>query len=308
VAPTVAVTHRTSYAYDRPVPLGPHVIRLRPAPHTRTPVLAYDLQVQPAAHVLRWQQDPFGNHQARVLFAEPVERLDLVVDLVLDMAAINPFDFFVEASADRAGFAYEPGLRLDLAPYLETLPPGPHMAAWLEARARPLLDAGAGGGEPLRTIDLLVELTRRVLADVAYSTRMDPGVLTPDETLEQALASCRDTGWLLVQALRHVGLAARFVSGYLVQLAAADAPAGGSGGPAADRIDLHAWAEAYVPGAGWIGVDPTSGLLAGEGHIPLACTREPRSAAPVEGTVGAAEARLEHEHRVVRVHVDAPPR
>ena len=290
----VALEHRTAYHYDRSVRLSPHVVRLRPAPHCRTPILAYSLKVEPADHFLNWQQDPFGNHQARLVFPEPARRLVVTVDLVADLTVINPFDFFVDDTAARFPFAYDPDTAADLTPYLEA------------DRTSPLLDAWVaqveGRGEPI--IDFLVGLNRRLFGDVAYTLRMESGVQTPEETLDKRVGSCRDSAWLLVHVLRRLGLAARFASGYLVQLAPDEVALDGPAGPTRDFTDLHAWAEVYIPGAGWIGLDPTSGLLAGEGHIPLACTPRPSSAAAITGAVEAAETTFEYYNRVRRIHED----
>src|SRR5271166_3970777 len=270
----VALNHKTTYRYDRLVTLLPHVVRLRPAPHCRTLIVSYSLRVEPHPHFLNWQQDPYSNYLARLVFPNQVTELKIEVDLVAEMTVINPFDFFVEESAEQSPFTYDPTLARELSPYLETEPAGP----LLHALARELRAHG------IRTIDYIVELNRRVHEKIRYLIRMEPGVQTCEQTLALGSGSCRDSGWLLVQLLRQLGLAARFVSGYLIQLKA-DVPAlDGPSGPEADFTDLHAWAEVYLPGAGWVGLDPTSGLLAGEGHIPLACTADPITAAPVTGS------------------------
>jgi uncharacterized protein (DUF2126 family)/transglutaminase-like putative cysteine protease len=291
----VALEHQTSYRFDRLVVLAPHVIRLRPAPHSRTPVLSYSLRVEPATHFLNWQQDPFGNYLARLVFPERARELSITVDLVADLTVINPFDFFVESSAQRYPFRYDQALHRDIAPYLDTEPPGPLLTEWLAS-----LPARHGDGVPIN--DFLVGINQRVQRDIGYLTRMEVGVQTPEQTLRRRLGSCRDSAWLLAVILRNLGLAARFVSGYLVQLVADQKPVSGPAGPAEDFTDLHAWTEVYLPGAGWVGLDPTSGLFAGEGHIPLACTPEWSSAAPVTGALSEAKVSFEHYNRVARLH------
>src|SRR5262245_44114061 len=180
----VALRHRTSYRYDRPVVLGPQIVRLRPAPHARTPVLSYALRVEPAEHFINWQQDPFGNWLARLVFPEPTREFVVDVDLVADMAVVNPFDFFLEPAAERWPFVYDAALAADLAPYRQVAPAGPRLAAWLAAVDR----------APQPTVEFLVDLNRRVQSDIAYIVRMEPGVQTPEETLGRARGSCRDSG------------------------------------------------------------------------------------------------------------------
>ena len=287
-----ALHHVTRYRYDRPVNLGPQVVRLRPAPHCRTPIVSYSLRVEPATHFINWQQDPFANHLARLVFPEKTTEFTVTVDLVAEMAVYNPFDFFLEPEAEHFPFAYGADTLPDLAPYLARGPLTPRFEAFLASIPR----------ERTRTIDFLVGLNQRLQREIAYLIRMEPGVQTPEQTLQNASGSCRDSAWLLVQTLRHLGLAARFVSGYLIQLKPDVKALDGPSGTEVDFTDLHAWCEVYLPGAGWIGLDPTSGLMAGEGHIPVACTPEPSSAAPVSGLVDECEVAFEHEMHVTRIH------
>jgi transglutaminase-like putative cysteine protease len=291
----VALEHRTSYTFDRLVEVFPHVVRLRPAPHSRTPIEAYSLQVEPADHFVNWQQDAFGNFLARLVFPTRTRNLTITVGLIADLKVINPFDFFIEDFAETWPFTYPKALLEDLKPYLRPVDengdgsgPGELTRDWVKNfHVRP----------GTRTIDFLVALNGAINADVGYSVRMEPGVQTPDHTLRTAIGSCRDSAWLMVSVLRELGLAARFVSGYLVQLTSdVKALDGGPSGPAADFTDLHAWTEVYIPGAGWIGLDPTSALFAGEGHIPLSATPHPASAAPITT--------LEFSNVVTRVHED----
>lgn len=291
----VALLHHTTYTYERPIQLSPHIIRLRPAAHSRTPVTAYSLKIQPENHFLNWQQDPFGNYLARVVFPERVSKFDVSVEVIADLTTINPFDFFLESFAEKVPFTYPPGNLQDLAPYLECLPEDVAFDAFFAGVEKP---AGQG------TVDWLVAVNQAVHHAVAYTIRLEAGVQSPGETLRLGTGSCRDSAWLLVQTLRKFGYAARFVSGYLVQLTADEASLDGPSGPAADFTDLHAWAEVYIPGAGWVGMDATSGLFAGEGHIPLACTPSPQAAAPIEGHAEVCKTEFFFENRVTRIHED----
>ena len=287
----VALNHITSYRYDRLVQLSPQVVRLRPAPHCRTPIVSYSQRITPSQHFINWQQDPQSNYLARLTFPDPVHEFRVEVDLVAEMAVYNPFDFFLEPDAESFPFSYEDWQLHELQPYLRTVDGSPRFDVYLAGIDR----------APTRTIDFLVGLNQRLQQDVSYVIRLEPGVQTPEQTLALARGSCRDSAWLLVQLLRRLGLAARFVSGYLIQLTpdvkALDGPVGAS----ADFTDLHAWCEVYLPGAGWVGLDPTSGLLAGEGHIPLSCTPEPASAAPITGAVDECEVEFHHAMSVARV-------
>ncbi len=287
----VALNHITHYRYDRPVQLSPQVVRLRPAPHSRSRILSYSLRVEPAKHFINWQQDPFANHLARLVFPEKTTAFKVTVDLVAEMAVFNPFDFFLEPQAEHIPFAYTADEAHDLAPYLALGPLTPRLKAFVDSVPR----------EKTATINFLVALNQRVQRDISYLVRMEPGVQTPEFTLTQGSGSCRDSGWLLVQLLRHLGLAARFVSGYLIQIKPDVKSLDGPSGTETDFTDLHAWCEVYLPGAGWVGLDPTSGLLAGEGHIPVACTPEPSTAAPISGEVDDCEVTFEHHMQVTRI-------
>jgi uncharacterized protein (DUF2126 family)/transglutaminase-like putative cysteine protease len=286
-----ALNHVTHYKYDRPVNLGPQVIRLRPAPHCRSKIISYSLKVEPADHYINWQQDPFANYQGRLVFEKKTREFKVTVDLVVEMAVYNPFDFFLEPSAEKYPFKYDQLLAQELAPYLA--------ADHLTKRLKACLDRI--DRRKRRTIDFLVAVNQMVHQDISYLIRMEPGVQSPDETLKLKSGSCRDSAWLLVQLLRHCGLAARFVSGYLIQLTPDVKSLDGPSGTEVDFTDLHAWCEVYLPGAGWVGLDATSGLLAGEGHIPLACTPQPSGAAPIEGGMDKCEVTFAHHMAVTRI-------
>jgi len=287
----VTISHKTKYKYDRKINLSPHIFRLRPAPHSRTPIEAYSIKIKPENHFFNWQQDPFGNYLARVVFPDKTEELSVEIEIIADLKTINPFDFFIEESAEQFPFQYKEHLQKELLPYLEIREKGPLLTEWLKT-----VDIS-----PRKTIDFLIEMNQKLYNDLDYTIRMEVGVQSCETTLDKKLGSCRDFSWLLVQALRHLGIASRFVSGYLVQLKADEKSLDGPSGPEEDFTDLHAWVEAYIPGAGWVGLDSTSGLLAGEGHIPLACTPNYESAAPVEGLTDFCETEFFHDNSVHRI-------
>jgi uncharacterized protein (DUF2126 family)/transglutaminase-like putative cysteine protease len=291
-----ALRHVTRYRYDKRIALGPQTIRLRPAPHCRTKILAYALTITPQAHFLNWQQDPQSNWLARVVIPEKTDHFTVAVDLTAELSVINPFDFFLEADAEQYPFAYSAELKAELEPYLRPAQVGAAFERYLSAIGR----------QKKQTTAFLFDLNAQLSRDIGYLIRMEPGIQTPDETLTKKSGSCRDTAWLLVQLLRRLGIAARFASGYLIQLKADVKSLDGPSGAAADFTDLHAWCEAYLPGAGWVGLDPTSGLFAGEGHIPLACAANPTQAAPISGALEPAEVLFDFDMGVTRLV--EPPR
>lgn len=288
----VELHHRTAYRYERPISLGPQIVQLRPAPHCRTAITDYQLELTPTDHILNWQFDPLGNHLARVIFPTKTSELIVNVTLVADMEPVNPFAFFLEPGFENFPFEYPAELARSLEPYRSFKPLG--------TRLKLFIDEIAAG--PESTVSFILEVTRRVRDRIRYVTRLEHGVQTCEETLEGLAGSCRDSAWLLVQVFRSFGLAARFVSGYLIQLASEKDELGEASKPRADSADLHAWVELFLPGAGWIGIDPTSGLFAAEGHIPLVCTPSPAQAAPITGTMEPAKVDFSYSFAVRRVN------
>lgn len=278
----IALTHDSIYEFDRAVGLGVHELRLRPMPGA-TQITHYSLSVLPAAHRRYWYQDALGNSVARIVFPDPARRLEFRVHLEAELRPLNPFSFLLEDYAHYFPFDYEDSLRNDLLPYLQTEPHGPLTQELIaELRAAPA---------PRVTVDTLVSLNRLLYDRVAYVRRNEPGVYRPDQTLAAGSGSCRDSAWLFIHVARHLGLAARFVSGYQIHLQDTDRRS----------AELHAWAEVYLPGAGWIGFDPSIGLLSAENYIPLAASTTVEGAAPVSGRIEACESRSRFEISIERL-------
>jgi transglutaminase-like putative cysteine protease len=251
------------------------------------------MDIEPRSHFLHWQQDPFANHVARLVFNEPASQLAVNVELTALLMPFNPFDFFLEPSATVFPFKYPDTLVRGLAPFLETDEHDDELLAWVEK----------GRTGPRETIGFLVEENRRTHQAIEYVERFEAGVQTCHETLHEKRGSCRDSSWLLIQTLRHLGLAARFVSGYLIQVDDLSAPAQSQGEKSSSGgfTGLHAWVEVFIPGAGWIGLDPTSGLLASEGHIPLACAPDAGNTAPVTGATAPCEVTMEYRNEITDI-------
>ncbi|ESQ79744.1 DUF2126 domain-containing protein [Asticcacaulis sp. YBE204] len=292
-----AQNHVTEYRYDRSITLGPQVIRLRPAPHTRAHVQSYSLKVSPENHFINWQQDPFGNWLARIVFPEKVNHFKVEVDLVLEIRVFNPFDFFLEDSASFYPFGYSDALKDELAPYLEIKEFDDVLMQYVSS-----VPDVKPNGEKWGTVDYLVAFNQKLNGDLGYTLRMEPGIQTSAQTLNLLQGSCRDMAWLACQALRHKGFATRFVSGYSIQLKQDVESLDGPSGVAEDVTDLHAWYEVYLPGAGWIGLDPTSGMFTGEGHIPLCAAPNPTSAAPITGAREPCDSTFDFDMSVTRIY------
>ena len=277
-APRIALRHRLDYRFDRPVRLSTHWLRLCPAPGTRANITAYTLRVGPRTHFLNWLRDPFENHLARLDLPEPVRHFTLDLEILAELQPVNPFDFLTEPYAANHPFDYPEQLARDLAPYLLQPATGPATRAWLAALDR----------TETPTIERLTALNQCVGETLAAADVDTPGSVDTDAVLAAGTGSPRALAWLLTVALRHCGIAARLVSGYRLTGTAPEYHAA-----------LAAWVEAYLPGAGWIGLDPATGLFTAEQHIPLATAADPLRLRPVIGYREACEETVSEHLEVI---------
>lgn len=285
----VLVRHHTCYRYDRPVSLGPQIIRLRPVAAAQPFIQTYALRIAPPYVAQTWQHDAYGNQVAKVVFDGQVRFFDITIELEADLTPRNPFAFtlhpaalsWVQPAPSQSGGAFK-------QPFYAYAPPAMPLQLYLDAS-----HAGAGcmaflanwlPTAPTETVAMLVALNKAVASHIQYQLRMEPGVWSPEETLERQSGSCRDSAWLMVALLRRLGFVARFVSGYLIQSGQS------AEGEELLTCDLHAWAETFIPGAGWVGFDTTSGFLTAQTHVALAASPTPEDAAPVSGLLDQCHA------------------
>lgn len=277
----IQIHHETLYSYSRPVFLSPQIFRLKPSAHHCATIKDYNLSLEPGLHELNWIQDAYGNSIARAIFPNLVNYMKVDVSFSIEPVDFDPFSFYLDIEASNYPFEYDLETRKALCPYFDQEIPGVLLSNFINGLNK----------VNIPITQFLVALNNRLFNEIRYTERDEPGIQSCEQTLSSSLGSCRDTAWLLVQVLRHLNLASRFVSGYLVE----------TGNEITDRVSLHAWAEVFLPGAGWIGLDPTSGLLAGMSHVPLACSSIPQSAAPVSGMVGECESTISFNGTIRRL-------
>jgi transglutaminase-like putative cysteine protease len=260
------ILHRTYYNFRAAVRLGPHRLLLRPREGPELRIEFSQLQIVPVAQI-RWLRDVYDNAVAMASFATAASQLQIISEVIVQHYAAAPLDFLVADHAVHYPFSYEPETEAVLQPYLQQHSAGERAAlgSWVESVWTP--------GEPIQTYGLLERLCGAIHRGFAYQVREQPGVQSASETLTRGMGSCRDFSNLLMEAARFLGLAARFVSGYL-NAPAADGRSGAT----------HAWVEVYLPGAGWKGFDPTLGELASDKHIAVAAARWPDAVSPVSGS------------------------
>jgi transglutaminase-like putative cysteine protease len=265
------VRHTTIYRYSRPVVLGDHRLMLRPRDSHDLRLIKTNLTFSPQASV-RWMHDVFGNSVAVASFSEPASELRIESSLVLENYAAERPAFQITPEASRYPFIYSADDRIDLGRLLERQYPDPNdrLGSWARGFVR---------SNPTNTLALLADLNNGVGAQISYQSRETEGTQTPIETLIRGWGSCRDLAVLLIEAARSLGFGARVVTGYLYRRSA------DAGTPSAIGAGTtHAWADIYVPGAGWISYDPTNRTIGGTDLIRVAVTRDISQAVPVKGS------------------------
>jgi transglutaminase-like putative cysteine protease len=270
----LTVRHATTYRYARPVTFGQHRLMLRPRDSHDLRLVAAELTLSPPGQV-RWMHDVFGNSVALVDFWVPAATLSISSALKIERYGLEDPEFPIAPEAEFYPFIYSSSDRFDLGRLLEQHFPDPNrvLARWADSFIT---------ARPMRTLELLTKMNAALAPQIVYAERHEPGTQSPVETLEKKTGACRDFAMAFIEAARYLGLGARFVSGYLYD-------------PALDRGDAtqavaatHAWAEIYLPGAGWIEYDPTDVLIAGENLIRVAVTRDPSQAIPISGSFTGA--------------------
>jgi transglutaminase-like putative cysteine protease len=269
------VRHTTVYRYARPVRFGPHRAMLRPRDSHDLKLRSAVLSIAPAAQV-SWMHDVFGNSVTLLEFSEPAAELRMESRIELEQFPLDRPEYRLAADAEHWPFAYDAEERRDLGPTLDRHYPGGDLRTW----ALDLL-----GRRELGTMVLLTTLTHAIKERLSYVARDDEGTQTPDETLATGGGTCRDYALLMIEAVRSLGFAARFVTGYLYDPALDGGSSGIQGAGA-----THAWVQVYLPGAGWVEFDPTNGIVGGRNLIRVGVVRDPKQAVTLAGTfVGGSD-------------------
>jgi len=268
--PTVSIDHTTRYRYRGDVAFGEHRILVRPRESYDQRVLAAELQITPEPERLRWIQDVFGNAVAIATFDQRAEVLEVRGTATVEHLPMAAGDIAVEPYAATYPFTYAAEDMPDLLRSIERQYPD------RDRRVDEWVGRFLQGGTPLRTLDLLRDITKAIRRDFTYRRREEKGVQPPLETLWQGSGTCRDYAVLMMEAVRALGLAARFVSGYLYNEEGADARVGGH--------STHAWVRVFLPGSGWVEFDPTNGIVGNKGLIRVAVARDHAQAIPLTGT------------------------
>lgn len=287
----IALNHQLKYSYDRPIILGPHKLGLKPSPHSKSDIFNYSLNIAPKYHNIYWYQDIYGNFIGKLNMFEKTDYLSLEINFLAEIKSINPFNFLVDSHIEKYPFYYTKQEKKELSSFLEIDESSNLLINWVNKNVY----------NNIYITDFLVSLNQQLASEIKYITRLEEGIQTCEETLRTKKGSCRDTTVLLIQILRHYGLAARFVSGYLIQFKTDDQSDDNSSIIKEDNAELHAWCEVYLPGAGWIGLDPTSGFLVAEDHIPLISNPNAMEANPVRGTKEFCKSKLDFSINISRL-------